>query len=473
MKKICFRSILTVFLFLLACQAEAKNTHLYIEDFTIEAGESKEIKLMFEGDVYITQVQFTITLPEGMEFENKGTERRPVYASNTSNSAGLQLSANMIAAERQLIVFMSDGEQIGTEKMNGELAVIYIKASKDMNAGDYTLTLSDMEASDENAVPYVTANTDVNVTVTKQAKECTVDIQSGNSEYGTVSVSPDNGGKYEEGTQITVTATPNEGYHFVQWSDGTTDNPYVLTVGDDIQLSAEFAPNQYTVTFVFDNGEEDLVTTQDYKSKITKPADPTKTGFTFKGWSPAVAATVPASDVTYTAQWERNSYKLTYVVDGETVKEVTVSYEAAITPEAEPEKEGYTFSGWSEIPETMPAHDVTVTGTFTVNKYKLTYMIDGEVYKTVEVEYGATVTAEPAPDGDYATFEWTDLPETMPAHDVTVSATYTTGIGAFTLSRPADVYTVTGSKVRTNTTSLKGLPRGVYVVNGRKVIVGN
>ena len=37
----------------------------------------------------------------------------------------------------------------------------------------------------------------------------------------------------------------------------------------------------------------------------------------------------------------------------------------AITPETEPTKEGYTFSGWSEIPATMPAHDVTVTGTFT------------------------------------------------------------------------------------------------------------
>ena len=84
-----------------------------------------------------------------------------------------------------------------------------------------------------------------------------------------------------------------------------------------------------------------------------------------------MAATVPAGDATYTAQWERNSYKLTYVVDGETVKEESVLFEAAITPETEPTKEGYTFSGWSEIPETMPATDVTVTGTFTVNKYKL------------------------------------------------------------------------------------------------------
>ena len=54
-----------------------------------------------------------------------------------------------------------------------------------------------------------------------------------------------------------------------------------------------------------------------------------------------------------------------------------------------PMKEGYTFSGWSEIPETMPAQDVTVTGSFTINKYKLTYMVDGAEYKSYEIEFGA------------------------------------------------------------------------------------
>lgn len=58
-------------------------------------------------------------------------------------------------------------------------------------------------------------------------------------------------------------------------------------------------------------------------------------------------------------------YNLIYKVDGEEYKIVQLSEGDAITPEANPTKDGYTFSGWSEIPETMPAHDVTVTGTFT------------------------------------------------------------------------------------------------------------
>ena len=44
-----------------------------------------------------------------------------------------------------------------------------------------------------------------------------------------------------------------------------------------------------------------------------------------------------------------------------------MEYGATITPEAAPKKEGYTFSGWSEIPKTMPAHDVIVIGTFIKN----------------------------------------------------------------------------------------------------------
>ena len=51
--------------------------------------------------------------------------------------------------------------------------------------------------------------------------------------------------------------------------------------------------------------------------------------------------------------------------------------------------EGYTFSGWDDVPETMPDNDVTVSGTFSINKYKLIYKVDGADYKSYDVEYGA------------------------------------------------------------------------------------
>ena len=142
-------------------------------------------------------------------------------------------------------------------------------------------------------------------------------------------------------------------------------------------------------------------------------------------------------------------YNLTYLVDDVEHKKYVVEQGAVIEAEDEPTKEGYTFSGWSEIPETMPDHDVTVTGTFSINSYKLTYMIDDKVYKETMYEYGATITPELQPEGDYATFEWRDLPETMPAHDVVVHASYTSGIVELMMNKQQDVriYSPNGNRL--------------------------
>lgn len=58
-------------------------------------------------------------------------------------------------------------------------------------------------------------------------------------------------------------------------------------------------------------------------------------------------------------------YDIVYKVDGVEYARETYEVGATITPVAAPEKEGYEFSGWSEIPEVMPAEEVTVEGTFT------------------------------------------------------------------------------------------------------------
>ena len=151
------------------------------------------------------------------------------------------------------------------------------------------------------------------------------------------------------------------------------------------------------LTYLVDN-EEYKTYELIYGEVITPEPAPTKEGYTFSGWS-EIPETMPAHDVTVTGTFAINKYKLTYVIDGEEYKSYELEYGATITPEPAPTKEGYTFSGWSEIPETMPAHDVTVTGSFTKGAYILTYMVDGEVYKTMSYDYGATITPEPAPTG--------------------------------------------------------------------------
>ena len=231
------------------------------------------------------------------------------------------------------------------------------------------------------------------------------------------------------GTYITPENAPErEGYTFSGWSEIPETMP-----PHDITVTGSFVVNTYTLTDMVD-GEVYKTCQGDYGTTITPEPSPLKTGYTFSGWDD-VPLTMPARNVTISGTFAVNSYKLTYIVDGEEYKTSEIVYESHITPEAEPTKEGHTFSGWSEIPETMPAHDVTVTGSFSINSYMLTYMIDNEVYKTMEYEYGATITPEPQPEGDYATFEWTDLPSTMPAHDVTVYATYTSGIEEIVLTQ--------------------------------------
>ncbi|MBR5052889.1 MAG: InlB B-repeat-containing protein [Bacteroidaceae bacterium] len=203
---------------------------------------------------------------------------------------------------------------------------------------------------------------------------------------------------------------------------GWTYIPATMPTADVIVMGT-FTINSYTLTYIVD-GEEYKTSTVVYGSEITPEEEPTKEGYTFSGWS-EIPETMPAEDVVVTGSFIVNNYTLTYIVDGEEYKTDSIAYGTAITPEEEPTKEGYTFSGWSEIPETMPAEDVTVTGSFTINQYLLTYVIDGEEYKSYEVDYNTALTPEPAPTKKGMTFSgWGEIPETMPAHDLTLTGTY-------------------------------------------------
>jgi hypothetical protein len=169
---------------------------------------------------------------------------------------------------------------------------------------------------------------------------------------------------------------------------------------------------------------------KEYKHKcgedITPETEPdsNKEGYSFSGWS-NIPQTMPAGNVRINGYFKANKHDLVYEVDGKMYKTFEVAYGTNIDAIEEPTKEGYTFSGWSQIPETMPDHDVTVTGTFSPNVYKLSYMVDEEEYKVVEVKCDETITAEPEPTRKGMTFSgWSEIPETMPAKDVEVTSTF-------------------------------------------------
>lgn len=143
-------------------------------------------------------------------------------------------------------------------------------------------------------------------------------------------------------------------------------------------------------------------------------------------------------------------HTLTYIVDGNIYKSYQVEENSSITVEPNPQKEGYTFSGWSDVPETMPAHDVIVTGSFVINKYKVTYIIDGEVFATDYIEYGATIVPPSVGEKEGFTFSgWNDIPETMPAYDITIYGSFTSGIAEILMGaqRNARIYLPNGKRI--------------------------
>ena len=231
------------------------------------------------------------------------------------------------------------------------------------------------------------------------------------SEAGSV----EGGGTYDLGAQATLTAIPHEGYRFVVWSDGNTDNPRIMIVDRNISLSAVFAPKDYT---------------------------------------------------------------LRYVVDGVEYKSYTIGYGTSITPEPAPVKEGYTFSGWSDLPATMPAHDVTVKGSFSVNIHKVTWMIDGALIAETDVKYGETIVQPKAPEKEgYEFVGWENVPKSMPDYDLVIYGKYTPVSGVVYYlgdKKQVDVYTIQGFLVGKNmgAAEIMSLPRGTYIING-KVIVKN
>ena len=154
-----------------------------------------------------------------------------------------------------------------------------------------------------------------------------------------------------------------QGYQFTDWYLDDTKYDFNAAVTGDMTLTAKWTAKSYTITFDTNGGSEIAPITQDYGTQITAPADPTREGYTFIGWDKAIPATMPAEDLTVTAQWRINQYTITFDTDGGSeIAPITLDYGTQITAPADPTREGYTFTGWDrDIPATMPAHNMTVT----------------------------------------------------------------------------------------------------------------
>ena len=257
---------------------------------------------------------------------------------------------------------------------------------------------------------------------------------------------------------LTANAFTRTGYTFAGWNtkaDGTgtkyTDKQSVSnlssTDGGSVTLYAQWELETYTVAWDVDG----VKTTESYTygATINKPANPTKTGYTFAGWNPEVPANMPAENKTFTATWTANT-NTPYVVK-HCKEDLNGNYPAELT-----ETENLTGTTDSKVTPSVKSYEgfkapstqtvtikadgsLVVTYKYTRNKHTLTWNLDGGDITGAgtagEVAYGAILTA-PTVQKDGHTFTgWSPaVPATMPDNDVTCTAqweknTYTVTYG--------------------------------------------
>lgn len=129
-----------------------------------------------------------------------------------------------------------------------------------------------------------------------------------NTNGGTINSGNVTGYTYGVGATLPTDVT-RTGYTFKGWYDNEnlTGSPVTAIGGAEMgnkEYWAKWEINQYTITFDTNGGSEIAPITQDYGTEITAPDNPTRKGYTFKGWDKEIPETMPAENITITARWK-------------------------------------------------------------------------------------------------------------------------------------------------------------------------
>jgi uncharacterized repeat protein (TIGR02543 family) len=195
-------------------------------------------------------------------------------------------------------------------------------------------------------------NVTSDLTVTAQYSQVSYTLNYAAGPGGSLSGDPVQTVNYG-GNGTAVTAVPDIGYHFVDWSDGSTANPRTDTnVTADLNVTANFEINSYTVTFVLgnhgtlDSGE--LVQTVSHGGSALAPTITVEAGWTFDGWN--TSFTNVTSDLTVTAQYSQVSYSVTFDPNGGsgTMSPQTANVPTALTLNTFT-RTGYSFTEWNTV----------------------------------------------------------------------------------------------------------------------------
>ena len=252
------------------------------------------------------------------------------------------------------------------------------------------------------------------------------------------------GGSYTYLHEMSLTAAPAYGYHFVQWNDQVTDNPRTITVTRDSVFTAQFAANSYSITAEANDPTMGSVYgsgTYNYNATATLTAVETY-GYHFTQWSDGVTdnprTVTVLNSATYTAQFEINSYILTVQSSnpaiGTTSGGGSYNYLTPVNITALP-NDGYHFTQWSDGNTDNPrlvsvTANATYTAQFAINSYAVGVTSNnsnmGSVSGSGTYNHNATATLTATAYYGYHFVQWQDgntqNPRTV---TVTDSAQYT------------------------------------------------
>ncbi|MDE5847818.1 MAG: InlB B-repeat-containing protein, partial [Muribaculaceae bacterium] len=226
--------------------------------------------------------------------------------------------------------------------------------------------------------------------------------------------------QYEFGAPIVAPEAPEqEGHSFSGWGDIPATMP-----SHDMVFGGTYAENFYTVTFRLD-GTVLFTDDVEYGSEISVPSVPEREGYTFNGWGGEIPAVMPAYNLEYDGSYTANNYAVSFKIGDEVIYSGTLAYGSEVVAPDAPVKEGHTFGGWGVVPATMPAGDLEITGSYEVNYYTVSYMVDGEVFNSATMAYGTELIAPDAPAKEGHSFVgWSNLPAAVPAYDILIDGTY-------------------------------------------------
>ena len=224
------------------------------------------------------------------------------------------------------------------------------------------------------------------------------------------------------GSDASAPADPSrEGYTFTGWSPADFTG-----ITANLTVTAQYEINKYTV--IFKDWDGTTLETQEnveWNTAATAPDDPERACYTFAGWDKAFDHV--QSDLTVNAQYSLNTYTVKFKDnDGTVLKDTTVNCGTAAVAPADPSREGYTFTGWSPADFTGITANLTVTAQYEINKYTVIFKDwDGTTLETQEnVEWNTAATAPDDPERACYTFAGWDKAFDHVQSDLTVNAQY-------------------------------------------------